>query len=260
MSEEIAVAVEQNQEANGAVDTTTTPETTPETPKQVVHTVQNPTDEEMKVLCAGIMESFDTSVIAKSVNFNFKKSTDKETGIETIRNSVQLSIPYPSAQGIVDILQKGEDSKGFQLLMEAMETVVNSASRDLLYDDLTLNAATFPVSKVSWEFIANLPKAQRRGGGIPKEVWEAFGDDYMKVMPDATGKTMEQVGRAAKILLAKLSPVRTTPAVLQLLIEQLAIYADATESIEDFQDCVAFLLQKADTFLNVSDEDLIANL
>jgi hypothetical protein len=220
--------------------------------------VHNPTAEEMQSILQSIKVNYDFNVTTKPVNFNFKKSTDKITNIETVRKPVQLAIPYPSMEGIIAILEGG--GKGLELLVEAIETVVNSASRDLLAEDITLTAATFPVDKVSWEFIANLPKAQRKGGGIPKETWDGFAQDYVEVMPTITGKTVDQVANAAKILVAKLTQVRTNEPVLQLLTEQLAVYAEHSPNIEEYQDCVAFLLNKAETFLNVSEEELLANL
>lgn len=226
--------------------------------KQNVISVQNPSTEEMTGILESIKVNYDFSVTTKPVSFNFKKSKDKVTGIETIREAVQLAIPYPSMDGIVNILEKG--GKGLELLVEAIENVVNAASRDLLYDDVTLNAATFPVDKVSWEFIANLPKAQRRGGGIPKETWEGFAQDYMEVMPEITGKTVEQIGNAAKILVSKLTQVRTNEPVLTLLVAQLAVYTENSPNIGEYEDCVAFLVNKAETFLNVSPEELLANL
>lgn len=224
----------------------------------VIIDVQNPSKEELAGLVENIKVNFDFDVNVKDVTFNFKKSKDKATGIETIRNPVLLAVPYPSVQGIVDILEKG--GKGLDLLIEAMETVVNQAAREVLYDDTALTAATFPVDKLSWEHIANIPKVQRRGGGIPKEVWEAFQADYIEVMPEATGKTVEQVANAAKILVGKLAAVRTNEPVLQLLVEQLAVYTEKSENIEDYKECVEFLVNKADTFLNVSPEELLANL
>lgn len=224
----------------------------------VVITVDNPTSEEMKAILENIKVNYDFDVHVKDVAFHFKKSKDKDTGIETVREPVMLAVPYPSVEGIVAILEKG--GKGLELLLEAMETVVNQQARNLLYEDTTLNAATFPVDKVSWEFIANIPKVQRKGGGIPKEVWEAFTSDYVEVMPEATGKTVEQVANAAKILGQKLAPVRTNEPVLNLLVEQLAIYMKTSANAEEYSECVEFLLNKADTFLNVSEEELLANL
>lgn len=239
-------------------DQTAQNETKEEESKQQIIEVINPSSEEMSKLLENIKINYNFDVNVKPVNFNFKKSTDKETGIETIRKPVQLAIPYPSVPGIVNILERG--GKELELLLEVMESAVNSAARDLLYEDETLNAVTFPVDKVSWEAIANLPKAQRRGGGIPKETWEGFVLDYCEVMPAATGKTVEQVANAAKILGNKLAQVKTNEPVLQLLVEQLAIYLEHSPNIEEYQDCVAFLINKANNFLNVSEEELLANL
>lgn len=220
--------------------------------------VDNPSAEEMAGITEQITANFDFDVNTKPTRFNFKKSTDKDTGIETIRSPVELAIPYPSVQGIVAILEAG--GKQLELLMDAVESVVNGAARELLYDDVTLNAATFPVDKISWDAISKIPKAQRRGGGIPKETWEDFAKDYCAVMPEVTGKTPDQIANMAKILTQKLNPVKTNEPVLNLVVEQLALYLDESANAADFQECVEFLLNKADTFLNVSPEDLLANL
>ena len=225
---------------------------------QHVIAAPNPTTEEMTAILADIKVNYDSSVVTKPVQFNFKKSVDKDTKIETIRNAVQLAMPYPSIEGIVAILEAG--GKQLELLQEAIEKVINDAARELLYEDVTLSAATFPVDKVSWDAISKQPKAQRRGGGIAKETWEGFAQDYIDVMPAVTGKTIEQIANAAKILMGKLAQVKTNEPVLQLLVNQLAIYAENSPNIGEFQECIEFLLNKAETFLNVSDEELLANL
>jgi len=233
----------------------------------VVNTIkaENPSTEEMVSIREQITANYNFEVDTKAVSFNFKKSKDKLTGIETVRESVLLGVPYPSVNGLIAIisgehLEEGQANKGLELLMEAMETVVNAQCRDLLYEDLTLNAGSFPVEQVSWEFIANIPKVTRRGGGIPKETWEGFAQDYVSVMPEATGKTIEQVAMAAKILAGKCSSVRTNEPVLNLLTGQLAIYVDKSENAGDYTECVEFLVAKIHTFLNVSEEELLANL
>lgn len=220
--------------------------------------VPNPSKEEMAELLANITVNYDSKVDIKPVQFNFKKTKDKDTGIETIRQAVQIPIPYPSVEGIVDILETG--GLQLELLFEAIYKVVNDASREFLYEDVTLSAATFPLELVTWDAISKQPKAQRRGGGIAKETWEGFAQDYVNVMPSVTGKTVEQIANAAKILLGKLAQVKTNEPVLKLLVGQLAIYADSSENVQEYQECVAFLLTKADTFLNVTDEQLLANL
>ena len=245
---------------NAAADPVDTPTGEAVANAPVIIQVQNPTPEEMTALRELIANSIEYNVTVKDSTFNFKKSVDKATGIETIRKPVDLAIPYVNVDGIMAILEGG--GKGLELLLEGMETIVNTQARSILADDDKgeLNASNFPTDKLSWEFISNIPKVQRRGGGIPKETWEAFALDYVAVMPDVTGKKLEAVTNMAKILINKLSQVRTVPDVLNLCIEQLAIYAEHSENFADYSDCVEFLLNKAETFLNVSPEELLSAL
>jgi len=253
-------AVTQEDELTAADITTT--EVIVEAGKEDItrHTIAapNPSKEEMAELLKNIQVNYDSKVDVKPIQFNFKKNTDKETGIETVRNSVQIPIPFPSVEGVVGILEAG--GLQMELLFEAIYKIVTDAAREYLYEDVTFTAATFPIDLVTWDAISKQPKAQRRGGGIAKEVWEGFAQDYVNVMPSVTGKTVEQIANAAKILLGKLAQVKTNEPVLNLLVGQLAIYADNSENIQEYQECVEFLLTKANTFLNVTDEQLLANL
>jgi hypothetical protein len=217
----------------------------------------NPTQEEMVSIIDSIKVNYNFEVDVKPVDFKFKKTKDKDTNIIIERETVQLAVPYPSVQGIINILERG--GKELDLLRDAVESIVNAAARDLLYDDISLNAASFPVEKLSWEYIANLPKTQR-GGGIAKETWDDFITDYVEIMPSVTGKSLEAVTNAANILKSKLNQVKTNKAVLNLLVGQLAIYAEHSPNAQDFVECVEFLLSKADTYLNLSAEELLANL
>ena len=243
---------------------TATEETTEEAkvdPKApVVVKATNPTADEMTALRSAIAENYNFNVDVKAVKFNFKKSKDKDTGIETIREAVELAIPYPSVEGIVSILEADDGGKQLELLMDAMGDVVNSVARELLYDDTAVNAANFPIEKLSWEAIANMPKAQRRGGGIPKETWEEFAQNYVETMVEITGKKLEQVTNMAKILQNKLSAVKTNIPVLELVIQQLTVYAEGSEQAGEYAECIEFLAKKADTLLHVSPEDLLTNL
>lgn len=231
--------------------------TQPESKQQII-AASNPTAEEMQAICANIKVNYNHKVDVKPVKFNFKVQTDKESGIETKREAVELALPFPSIEGIVAILETG--GKGLELLMDALESVIIAQARDIIADNTSINAANFPIDRVSWEYIANLPKAQRRGGGIPKETWEEFAQDYVSVMPGVTGKTVAQCTNAAKILQNKLQQVKTNEPVLTLLVEQLAIYSENSPNIEEYKDCVEFLLNKADAYLNISPEELLANL
>jgi len=221
--------------------------------QEVIVEVANPTSEETTALVASLT---NTDYAAKAVEFKFKKNVDTKTNITTIRKPVFLTMPYPTLEGVINILQGS--AKGLELLNEAIEGVINDAARVILADT-TLTAATFPYDKVSWEAIATQPKADRRGA-LSKELWVAFAADYVEVMVEAAGKTEAQAVKAAQLLVGKLQSVKTNKPVLVLLTEQLAIYIDSTDKAEEFAPIVTFLLDKADQYLNATDAELLEAL
>ncbi len=235
----------------------------PEVPTQSLDAVAPTEVIDVNAVAKHIETSFDFNVNVKPTTFHFKgvKTLDDEGKVVSTykRESVTLAIPYPSVQGIIDVLQKGDENE-VALLVDAVEGVVTTQARTLITDDEDVNAKTLDVSKLSWNFIANMPKPERTGGGIPKEVWEGFGEDYKEIMPEATGKSAEAVANAAKILITKFANAKTNTAVLELLVGQLAIYMDTTGSAEMYAPCVEFLLTKADKLLNVSAEELLESL
>ena len=216
-----------------------------------------PTKDELKEICANIKDSFNFSVDVKPTLFRFKTSKDAN-GVEIKRDALELPIPYPTVQGVVAILEEG--GKELELLMDAIETVITTQARSIISDDWEINATNLPVDKLSWKHIANMPKPERMGGGIAKEVWDDFAKDYIKVMPEITGKTVDQVTQAAKLLVNKLSAVKTNVPVLELLVNQLTVYVGNTARADEFASCVEFLVDKADKLLHTTPEELLANL
>lgn len=115
-------------------------------------------------------------------------------------------------------------------------------------------------TKLTWEAIANLPQAERRGGGIAKETWEEFGKDYAAVMAEAAGKTAEQLEKHLNILLKKFAPIKSNKKVLAGFKDFLDTYVANTKNLEEFQECVEFLQTKADNLIAADDSALLDNL
>lgn len=209
-----------------------------------------------------VAANFDNTVDKVATKFNFRKvvTKDETSGleVETKRPSVEIELPLLSVEGIVIEFEAG--GKRLELIVEAIREVQIQRAREIVSEREDITAENFPYDQLTWEVIANLPKAERRGGGIAKEVWEEFGKDYIAVMPGATGKSLEQVTNASKILLNKFQQIKTNKVVLQLLKDQLAIYANDSPKAEEFSDCINFLADKADTFLKMDDAALLANL
>lgn len=206
--------------------------------------------------------NFDNTIDKVTVKFNFRKvvTKDEKSGVEveSKRPTVELDLPLMSVEGIVKEFNAG--GKRLDLLIEAIRDYQINRAREIVNEREDINAANFPYEELSWEAIANLPKAERRGGGIAKETWEDFSKDYIAVMPGVTGKSIEQVTNAAKILLNKFQLVKTNKPVLKLLKDQVAMYANSSPNAEQFEDCIKFLAEKAETFINLDDKALLANL
>lgn len=205
-----------------------------------------------------IQANFDNTVDVKEYKFHFKTVKDKDSGIETKRPTIELKLPVPSIEGIIKILEAG--GKQLELLQSAVGDIIVAQARSLLSDNENMTAENFPSGQCTWEFIANMPEAEKRGRGIPKEVWEEFAADYIEVMPAITGKTAEQVALAAKLFLNKFQQVKTNKPVIGKLREQLAIYANNSKQAENYADCIKFLDDKANDLLEADETALLANL
>lgn len=203
-----------------------------------------------------IEANFNKMIDEKEVKFSFRTVKDEATGLESKRPTIEQKIPVPSVEGIIAILQAG--GKQLEMLQEVVADVIYQRAREILADDEKLTEV--PVDMLSWETIANMPKAERKARGIPKEVWEDFSKDYIAVMPAVTGKTAEQIGNAAKIFLNKFQQVKTNKPVINLLKGQLAVYLNSSPNAESFSECVEFLLNKADTLLAADEAALLAAL
>lgn len=205
-----------------------------------------------------VTANFDNKVDIKEYRFHFKTVKDKESGIETKRPTVELKLPVPSVEGIIAIL--GAGGKQLELLQAAVADIVVAQARSILNDNDGITAENFPADQTTWEFIANMPDAEKRGRGIPKELWDDFAADYIAVMPAITGKTTEQVTLAAKLFLNKFQQVKTNKPVISKLREQLAVYANNSKQAEQFMDCIKFLDDKANALLQADEAALLANL
>lgn len=215
---------------------------------------------------AQIKANFNNLVDIKETNFFFRKvkntvkdpETGKENVVETKRPTVTLPVPTPSVEGIVAILEAG--GKQLDLLLEAVAGVVVEQAREYINEHEEANADNFPYDNLSWEKIANLPKAERRGGGISKELWDDFETDYVEIMPALTGKKKEAVEMAAKVFKTKFQGAQTNKPVLKLLQGQLAIYAENTTQGETLLPCIEFLQNKLEKLLNTDETNLLLAL
>lgn len=212
-------------------------------------------DQTTAVATAKTIPAVPSGYVAEEVKFNFR--TNKELG--TKRESISLFLPMLSIDGLAAILNGG-DEKQIALVLETLKSTIIDQAREQIDANEAITQDTLDFNKLTWDFISKLEPATRKGGGIPKEVWESFAQDYVEVMPGVTGKTVEQVTKASILLVNKLAAVKANKPVLKFLAEQLDLYFSHTTKAEEFAACYEFLKAKADTLLQASDEELLANL
>lgn len=240
---------------------------------QTTSSISQPTDatpagqtpEQKEAQIAAIKANFNNLVDVKETNFFFRKVTNEVKNpdgtvskVETKRPTVTIPLPIPSVEGIVEILQAG--GKQLDLLLEAVAGVVIEQAREKVNENESINADNFPYADLAWEKIANLPKAERRGGGISKELWDDFEADYVAIMPALTGKKKEAVEMAAKVFKTKFAGATTNKPVLKLLEGQLALYAANTTQGETTLPCIEFLQGKLEKLLNTDETNLLLAL
>lgn len=210
------------------------------------------------------VENQNKLVDVKEMKFGFRTIKDEKTGVTTKRATVEAKIPLLSFEGVVEVLQN-QASKEYALMMQGIEDTFTSYIKDLLADNPDITTENFPYEKVTFSAIANQPESERKGRGIPKEIWEDWVKSYVAIMPGLTGMSNEVITKQAAVFAQKLNPLVNHEAkekILPKMKDMLTIYLNgAGDAAESFQDCVKFLLEKADKILNAEKEsNLVANL
>jgi hypothetical protein len=186
--------------------------------------------------------------VLDTFNFRFKK--DK---FGNKRASVELKLPVPSADGLSEIIVAG--GNGLQLLQDIVYDFIKATASEIVSADENISQENFPVERLDWQAIANMPKAER--ATISAEQWEAFATDYLQVMPGLTGKTADQVGLAASLFVTKLTKVKTNKPVLEKLNQQLAIYVDNSPNAENFSDVIGLLTRRLQSYLSAEEPQIL---
>jgi hypothetical protein len=82
-------------------------------------------------------------------------------------------------------------------------------------------------------YIASIPPGRRGAAAISEEEWNDFFKDYTNVMVQATGKSLEKLEKHVDIF-KKPAKYRARKDLLQVLLEQLAVYASAAAQMDEY--------------------------
>lgn len=196
---------------------------------------------------------------SRDYKFTFRKTKDEVTGEDIKKPTLSLVLPVPTFAGLVDSLG---DQKIVDYVLDVIADQVKAAARVQIDDESTPvgDQEHLDLSKLTLEFLANQPKAERTGGGISKELWEGFGKDYMEVMPAVTGRSAEIVNNGLQLFLKRYSTVRQSKDVLKKLQGLLATYSTSTKNLEEYADVVEYLEKRAETLLKADETALLDSL
>lgn len=185
---------------------------------------------------------------AVETKFNFKARTikdenDKEIGKTKKQPALTVNIPQPTEEEIVAYLQSTDEAhkKVKEVIVDAVYAITRDYAKSLLDevietfgtdDSKTITPADLDYDKLSLEYIANLPPSQRGARAIPPEDFEAFYQDYMRVMVAATGKPEDKIKNHIGHF-QKPTRIKNAKDILAVLVEQLDVYLATSPNLED---------------------------
>lgn len=190
--------------------------------------------------------------LPETVKFNFRtKETKNELNevIKTKRESVELQLPMPTLDGLVDLLNKG-DSKAIAGLLGIIKDSIIAQARQQVDDDEKITQATLDTSKLTMDYIFSLPPSQRASTVPDDSLFKLFEKDYMEVMAAVQAeKTTAQISTARDLFLKKFTPVKEKPDVITALRGYLALWYASTTLQEELADLFEYLNKRADALL-----------
>lgn len=180
--------------------------------------------------------------------FRFNKD---DTGFQ--RPAVEVEVPVPSYNGLVQILSNAETpvgKKAFDLLQQAAAQVIIGELRSYVADNANASQDTIPWDKFTFEAIAQIPQGIRGVSAIAKELWEKFAKAYVAVMPALTNSSPEIAAARVSVMVQKFRPLTGNPdrkKIIENLMATLAIFVDSSApDMEEFSPILEFLTKKAD--------------
>lgn len=180
--------------------------------------------------------------------------TKKETK-ESKRAPVTLVLPLPTFPGVVSGLY---EPKQLAYILDLLADQVMAAAREQIDDEdkPVNNQEDLDLRKLTLEYLANLPKAERTGGGISDTQWTGWAADYISVMPGITGKPLKPaIESSCELFTKKMAPVKGRKDVLGKLKSYINIYITKAPNAGDFTDVCDYIDRRLDTMLAAEDPD-----
>lgn len=194
----------------------------------------------------------------ETIRMDFR--TDKQTN--TRRPSFWVTIPVPTWETVTERIngEQGERYRNY-ILDLIQDQIVGAAKQQVGDEEREVNGQDdLKIDLLSFDYLVNEPASVRRGKGIAKEVWQAFGEDYLTVMPGLTGKSKDRIANQVKLFTAKFAPVRTQKSVVQKLLSELEVYLAGPSDAESYAEVIEFLVKKGQDLMNMTEEAMLDSI
>lgn len=191
--------------------------------------------------------------LPKNFKFFFRSKTSENSlgeKVTTRRPTLELSIPVPTLDGLIELLNEGNATK-IAGLMQLVEDCIYSAAKQQVDEDEAMTQERLDVNKLTMDYLFSLPPSQRASSVPPEELWKLFEADYPAIMASVQpNRTAQQIATARDLFLKRLNPVKERPDMLNTLKQYLALWYASTAQKEELAPVYEFLLAKADNFIN----------
>jgi hypothetical protein len=189
----------------------------------------------------------------KAQVFHFRKEKIKDSEgkeIEVFKHpSVTIPIPVPTVEMVKEIFTApttGDNNRGSEqkFILDLISDAFYSQAREQINNfregvdnpkEKLVTADVIDYSKLTITALANMP-ASERGSKVSDEDMAAFLQDYVAVMPQASGKDASKIKAQADILERGLRSVKTDKKVLNVMNDLLTLWAANTANLEEHQE------------------------
>ena len=207
--------------------------------------------------------------VAQTYKFNFKsrRITDEsgnDIGRTKKQPSLTVDLPVPSTDEVIAMLQFG-GAEAVLLMTQIGDTIYQAARGQ--FDEIIeqfgdddskeVTADMLNYDQLSISYLANLPPSSRGVQAISDEEWQAFFEDYLACMVDATGKTEDRIKNHIN-LFKRPQKAKANKEVLKVLVDQLDIYLASSGNLEDTGTCAVRIRDRFNKW--ISEPEKAANL
>lgn len=181
-----------------------------------------------------------------------EKVEDEETGevVEVIKGYKRASFPVslfrPTAAELAAFLQEGCPEQ--ETILSIVEDFIFGEAQAVISANPGLSTSDFPLDKISFSYLARLPK-EVKTRGLDKEEVAAFVADFIEVMPGIIGQSPQWGQLAGSVLEKRFATIKSDRVAQTKMRGYLDIYVSKAPRAEVFATVLSVLVKRLDELL-----------